>query len=88
MARSVRPTLPPIAVEDRSEKISLSMPVELRAELERFGTFFAQTTGQTPTSFNAIVIGVVAGYLENHRGFKKWSKSGRAIERGSKAGAH
>jgi hypothetical protein len=75
-------------VEDRSEKISLSMPADLRSEVERFGTFFAQATGQTPSSFNAIVIGIIAGYLENHRSFKKWCKTGsRAIDRGSKAGA-
>ncbi|MGA8613889.1 MAG: DUF2274 domain-containing protein [Xanthobacteraceae bacterium] len=85
MARSGRATLPPIDVEDRSEKISLSLPADLRSEVERFGTFFAQASGQTPTSFNAILVGVIAGYLENHRGFRKWLKArGHAIDRASK----
>jgi hypothetical protein len=66
--------LPPIAVEDRSEKISLSLPQDLRHDIDRFGEFFAQESGQKPTSFNAVVVGVIAGYLASHGGFKKWLK--------------
>jgi len=67
--------LPPIAVEDRSEKISLSLPLDLRHDIDRFGEFFAQESGQKPTSFNAVVVGVIAGYLAGHGGFKKWLKA-------------
>ena len=67
--------LPPIAVEDHSEKISLSLPLHLRHDIERFGEFFAQESGQKPTSFNAIVVGVIAGYLGGHGGFRKWLKA-------------
>jgi hypothetical protein len=74
MPRS-KPKLPPIAVEDHSEKISLSLPQELRHDIDRFGVYFAQQSGQKPTSFNAIVVGVIAGYLGSHGGFKKWSKA-------------
>ncbi len=70
-----KPRLPPIAVEDHSEKISLSLPLDLRHDIDRFGEFFAAESGQKPTSFNAVVVGVIAGYLENHRGFKKWLKA-------------
>jgi hypothetical protein len=70
-----KPRLPPIAVEDRSEKISLSLPLDLRHDIDRFGEFFAAESGQKPTSFNAVVVGVIAGYLENHRSFKKWLKT-------------
>ena len=66
--------LPPIAVEDHSEKISLSLPVNLRHDIDRFGEFFAQESGQKPTSFNAVVVGVIAGYLAGHGGFRKWLK--------------
>ena len=75
MARATKPKLPPIAVEDRSEKISLSIPLGLRTDIDRFGEFFAQQCGQKPTSFNAVIVGVIAGYLESHSGFKKWLKS-------------
>ena len=67
--------LPPIAVEDHSEKISLSLPQDLRHDIDRFGVYFAQESGQKPTSFNAVVVGVIAGYLDTHGGFKKWLKA-------------
>jgi len=70
-----KPKLPPIAVEDHSEKISLSLPQELGQDIDRFGVYFAQQSGQKPTSFNAVVVGVIAGYLESHGGFKKWLKT-------------
>lgn len=71
------PELPPIAVEERPEKLSLSLPQELKASMEQFGQFFAQASGQTPTSFNAVVVGILTGYLESHGGYQKWLK-GRA----------
>lgn len=74
--------LPPIAVEDRSEKISLCFPLHLRHDIDRFGEFFAAQTGQKPISFNAVVVGVIAGYLDSHDGFKKWMKvNGSATRR-------
>ena len=74
--------LPPIAVEDHSEKISLSLPQDLRHDIDRFGVYFAQQSGQKPTSFNAVVVGVIAGYLARHGGFKKWLKStGNTVRR-------
>ena len=75
MPRARKTNLPPIAVEDRSEKLSISLPSELRTELERFGEFFAAETGQKPLSFNALVVGVIAGYLEDHIGFRRWQKA-------------
>jgi hypothetical protein len=78
--------LPPIAVEDHSEKISLSLPVDLRHDIDRFGMYFAQQSGQKPTSFNAVVVGVIAGYLGSHGGFKKWLKSNGSATRGADNG--
>jgi hypothetical protein len=37
--------------------------------------FFTETTGQTPTSFNAVVIGILIGYLSGNADFKKWPKA-------------
>ena len=71
--------LPPIAVEDRSEKISLSLPQELRQDIDRFGVYFAQQSGQKSTSFNAVVVGVIAGYIESHAGFRKWLKANGTV---------
>jgi hypothetical protein len=71
----VKLKLPPIAVEDHSEKISLSLPQNLRHDIDRFSVYFAQESGQKPTSFNAVVVGVIAGYLASHGGFKKWLKA-------------
>ena len=67
--------LPPIAVEERPEKLSLSLPSELKASMEQFGEFFAQVSGQTPTSFNAVVVGILTGYMEGHGGYQKWLKT-------------
>jgi hypothetical protein len=74
-----KPKLPPIAVEDHSEKISLSLPQELRHDIDRFGVYFAHESGQKPTSFNAVVVGVIAGYLASHGGFKKWLKANGSV---------
>jgi hypothetical protein len=73
--------LPPIAVEDRSEKISLSLPQDLCHDIDRFSVYFAQESGQKPTSFNAVVVGVIAGYLASHGGFKKWLKANGSTTR-------
>ena len=78
MARKPKQNLPPIAVEDHSEKLSISFPAELRSELERFGEFFVAETGQKPLSFNALVVGVIAGYLEDHIGFRRWQRAHRS----------
>ena len=78
--------LPPIAVEDHSEKISLSLPQDLRHDIDRFGVYFAQQSGQKPTSFNAVVVGVIAGYLGSHGGFKKWLKASGSTPRSADNG--
>jgi hypothetical protein len=78
--------LPPIAVEDHSEKISLSLPQDLRHDIDRFGVYFSQESGQKPTSFNAVVVGVIAGYLESHGGSKKWRKTNGNTTRSARDG--
>jgi hypothetical protein len=72
-----KPKLPPIAVEDHSEKISLSLPQELRQDIDRFGVYFAQQSGQKPTSFNAVVVGVIAGYLASHAWLQEMAENQR-----------
>lgn len=66
--------LPPIATEDRSEKISLSLPADLRNDIDHFGEYFADATGQRPTSFNAIAVGILTAYLNAHTGYRKWRR--------------
>jgi hypothetical protein len=66
--------LPPIAVEEKPEKLSLSLPIELKRSMEEFSAFFAETTGQVPTSFNAVIVGILTGYLQEHGGYQKWLK--------------
>ena len=75
MRKLAKLRLPPIAVDDRTEKISLTISCALKREMEQFGTFFTETTGQTPTSFNAVAIGILAGYLRGNAGFQQWLKS-------------
>ena len=75
MKKSITSSLPPIAVEERAEKLTLSLPSDLRESMERFGDYFSDTSGQTPTSFNAVVVGIHTGYLESHGGYQKWLKS-------------
>ena len=79
--RRAKLKLPRIAVEDHSKKISLSLPQDLRHDIDRFGVYFAQQSGQKPTCFNAVVVGVIAGYLGSHGGFKKWLKSNASTTR-------
>jgi hypothetical protein len=87
MKKSKTVSLPPIAVEERPEKLTLSLPVELKHSMERFGEFFADASGQTPTSFNAIVICILTGYLEDHGDYQKWLKvRSRATGSGFAAG--
>jgi len=88
MKKSTLASLPPIAVEKRPEQLTLSLPSELKQSMERFGEYFVDATGQTPTSFNAVVVGILTGYLEGHGGYQKWLKSrsrgnGAALEASS-----
>lgn len=69
------PPLPPIAVEERPEKLTLTYPVALKAALDEFSAYFEATTGSIPSSFNAVVVGILTGYLETHSGFRKWMRS-------------
>jgi hypothetical protein len=73
--KSTIATLPPIAVEERPEKLTLSLPSELKNSMEQFGQFFSDASGQTPISFNAVVVGILAGYLDGHGGYQKWLKA-------------
>ena len=79
MKKATTTKLPPIAVEEKPEKLSLSLPTELKRSMEQFSAFFAETTGQVPTSFNAVIVGILTGYLQDHSGYQKWLKfRGRA----------
>jgi len=85
MKKSTIPSLPPIAVEERAEKLTLSLPSDLKESMERFGHYFSDTSGQTPTSFNAVVVGILTGYLDSHIAYQKWLKTyarvnGHAVE--------
>jgi hypothetical protein len=75
MKKAMSARLPPIAVEERPERLSLAIPPELKLSMEQFGEFFADASGQTPTSFNAVVVGILTGYLESHKGYKQWLKA-------------
>jgi hypothetical protein len=75
MKKSMIASLPPIAVEERPEKLTVSLPSDLKQSMELFGQYFSDTSGQTPTSFNAVVVGILTGYLEGHGGYQKWLKS-------------
>jgi len=66
--------LPPIAVEERPEKLSLTLPQELKRSMETFSEYFSTTTGSVPTSFNAVIVGILTGYLQGHGGYQKWLK--------------
>ena len=75
MRKAVSAKLPPIAVDDRTEKLSITVPVGVKREMEQFAAFFTETTGQTPSSFNAVAVGILAGYLQGHGGFQRWRKA-------------
>jgi hypothetical protein len=84
--RRPKQKLPPIAVEDKSEKISVSLSDALLGEIRQFSEFFAQQSGQKPSSLNAVIVGVLAGYLQEHRDFQRWRK-GSGVEINGAAGA-
>jgi hypothetical protein len=66
--------LPPIAVNERPEKLALSISADLKASMETFSEFFTSTTGSTPTSLNAVIVGILTAYLDQHAGYQKWLK--------------
>jgi hypothetical protein len=68
-------TLPPIAVEERPEKVTLTMPPALRRSIDAFTEYFTHTAGAAPTSDNAVIIGILTGYFEDHGGFQRWLKA-------------
>jgi len=72
MPRAPKAKLPPIAVEDKSEKLALALPSGLHTQLEQFSEFFVAETGQKPTSMNAVIVGVISEYMDSHRDFQKW----------------
>ena len=75
MRKRMIATLPPIAVEERPEKLSVSLPLDLKRSMESFAEYFTSTTGSTPTSFNAVVVGILMGYLNGHGGYQRWLKA-------------
>ena len=74
MKRNRIATLPPIAVEERPEKITLTLSPGLKRSIEAFTEYFTDTTGATPTSDNAVIVGILTGYLEDHGAFQRWLK--------------
>ena len=68
-------TLPPIAVEERPEKLALQLSQGLKRTLESFSEYFTSTTGTTPTSLNAVIVGILTGYIEQHAGYQRWLKA-------------
>jgi hypothetical protein len=75
MRKPMIASLPPIAVEERPEKLSLTLSVALKRSVEEFSEYFEDTTGSIPSSFNAVVVGILTGYLDGHGGYQKWLKS-------------
>jgi hypothetical protein len=75
MRKAMIATLPPIAVEERPEKLSLTLTVALKRSVEEFSEYFEDTTGSIPSSFNAVLVGILTGYLEEHGGYQRWLKS-------------
>ncbi len=69
--------LPPIAVDDPTEKLSLTVPLDLKQSIEEFARYFTDATGQRPTSFNAVAVGILTGYLQGHGGFQRWVRSAK-----------
>ena len=74
MKRNRIATLPPIAVEERPEKISLILSPGLKRSIDAFAEFFTHTTGERPTSDNAVIVGILTGYIEDHGAFQRWLK--------------
>jgi hypothetical protein len=75
MRKSKVGSLPPIAVEERPEKLALTLSIALKRSLDEFSEYFESTTGSIPSSFNAVVVGILTGYLDEHGGYQKWLKS-------------
>ena len=79
-------SLPPIAVEQQTENLALLLPVELKHRMEDFAAIFAHTTGGMPTSLNAVAVGILTGYLADHRAFQQWAKARQRGAEDTRAG--
>ena len=75
MKRNRIATLPPIAVDERPERLSLTVAPGLKRGLDEFKEFFSSESGATPTSDNAVIVGILTGYLDAHAGFQRWLKA-------------
>ncbi len=75
MRRNRIATLPLIAVEERPEKYALTVPQTLKHSIDDFKELFVATTGSTPTSDNAVLVGILTGYLDAHASFQRWLKT-------------
>jgi hypothetical protein len=73
MSKPPKIQLPRVAVDEKTERITVIMSVPLRAKLRRFEEFFTEHAGQKPSSFTALIVGVVEDYLDGHRDFQKWN---------------
>ena len=80
MAKPLKVKLPRVAVDDKTEKVALTMTVALHAKVKRFEEFFTEHAGQKPSSFNALLVGILEEYVDGNRDFHKWRK---AKDRGS-----
>ena len=67
--------LPRIAVEDKTEKVVLLVSEPLRRKLEGFEAFFTEHAGVRPSSFNALIVGLLEEYLDAHRAYRQWRKA-------------
>ena len=74
MRKRNTPSLPPIAVEQRTESLALLLPVDLKLRMAQFADYFAEAVGERPTSLNAVAVGILTGYLADHKAFQQWSK--------------
>jgi hypothetical protein len=70
VGKAVGTVLPPIAVKE--VKFTISIAPALRDEVELFGTFFEEATGDAPASTSAIYAGILSSYLCDHPEFQQW----------------
>jgi len=75
MTKTLKIKLPRVAVEDKTEKITVVLAEPLKVKLEQFEAFFTEHAGLRPSSFNALIVGLLEEYVDGHRQFQKWTKA-------------
>jgi hypothetical protein len=64
--------LPPIAVEEETVSLRLSLPKALSDEVDRYAQYFEKVTGRKPLSQQHVIEAVLKHFFADGTDFQRW----------------